>query len=944
MKRYLIILSLLLSSILYGQSGDWITYNVLNTAFPSNAYRAIVVDSSGNKWVGTEYKGVYKYDGTNWHIYNRENSLLPSDVINSLVSDSSRSIWIGTNGGGLAKLDTLGHWQIYNMNNSSLPNNDITVMRIDANGNKWIGTKNGGLAVLHPNNTWNVYNEENSLLPGNSITAIQFEKKDSLTTLIWVGTDNGLLKIDGSQWTVYNTSNSNLTGGNTIVCLLIDKNKTKWFGLYNRETNIGGGLTRLDSLGVWTLFTKENSGLPSNSVYSLALERESSAEVLWIGTSLGLAKLNGTAWTVYTKVNTNGGLASDIVLSLGVEDNIKWIGTNNNIIKFTGVVWSDLSLSNSGIPSNTINQIYIEKKSSSKNYWFCTGMGLSKFDGREWTVLNTTNSALPSNNVRTLTIDTNGDKWIGLGQYYYEFGGLVQIDSTNAYTVYNTTNSQLPYNEVTSIVIDKFHNKWVGTKGGGLAIIDQTYIWTIFNDGNSLLPSNEINCLNIDKFNNKWVGTKFGLVKIDSLNVWHLYNTFNSGLMSNDIRAICIDGKNTKWIGTASGLYKFDGVNWSAYNTSNSGLPSNEINSISYDIYNIKWVGTALGLVKTDGLNWSIFNMSNSEISGNLVNYVTIDFAVENNIAQSYKFVGTQTGGVSVYKGGNSIYPRGIYLSVLPSPVYNTFLNFAININSIFVDSLSFKINQVRVALSEIANNGWFAHYQAPESGDFTLAVKAFFEGKDSTLVKNISIALLDSKNFRYENGEIVIEKSGTVNTEPMCIYYDKSPEVAEPEAGAFQVGFAGQNLPEPVKISFKTNHYTGIEQFNGDRWVSVPVENIEDKLVWTTSFMGLFRPTKNSVAGFSELKGNYPNPFNPETTILFSLNRLDLNSPVLMRIYNVKGQKVCDLNIPKPVAGENAVVWNGENNQNQMVSSGLYFCRLVTKSGISQKKMVLIK
>ncbi len=92
-----------------------------------------------------------------------------------------------------------------------------------------------------------------------------------------------------------------------------------------------------------------------------------------------------------------------------------------------------------------------------------------------------------------------------------------------------------------------------------------------------------------------------------------------------------------------------------------------------------------------------------------------------------------------------------------------------------------------------------------------------------------------------------------------------------------------------------------------------------------------------------SKLIGNYPNPFNPETTINFSVTQ---NSDfVTINIYNIKGQKIKQFEIGNLKLGINKVVWNGTDQNNQPVASGIYFYQLnVDKKVISSKKCLLLK
>lgn len=86
-------------------------------------------------------------------------------------------------------------------------------------------------------------------------------------------------------------------------------------------------------------------------------------------------------------------------------------------------------------------------------------------------------------------------------------------------------------------------------------------------------------------------------------------------------------------------------------------------------------------------------------------------------------------------------------------------------------------------------------------------------------------------------------------------------------------------------------------------------------------------------------MKSAYPNPFNPETTIEFYVNKNDTAS---LTIYNLKGQVVKQY--PSFIPGEHKVVWNGKNNENKQVSSGLYLYRLEGTYTSITKKMVLMK
>jgi len=90
-----------------------------------------------------------------------------------------------------------------------------------------------------------------------------------------------------------------------------------------------------------------------------------------------------------------------------------------------------------------------------------------------------------------------------------------------------------------------------------------------------------------------------------------------------------------------------------------------------------------------------------------------------------------------------------------------------------------------------------------------------------------------------------------------------------------------------------------------------------------------------------NELIGNYPNPFNPTTNIAFSMKE---TAPVRIEIYNMKGQLVRTLVDEIRPAGNHTVVWNGVDNNNRSISSGVYFYKMTTGKFTSTKKMILLK
>ena len=95
-------------------------------------------------------------------------------------------------------------------------------------------------------------------------------------------------------------------------------------------------------------------------------------------------------------------------------------------------------------------------------------------------------------------------------------------------------------------------------------------------------------------------------------------------------------------------------------------------------------------------------------------------------------------------------------------------------------------------------------------------------------------------------------------------------------------------------------------------------------------------------------LHQNFPNPFNPSTSIRFDV---PARSDITVTLYSLLGQEVRTLVREERPAGKYTIIWDGKNNKGRNVSSGIYFYRLIgtpaevkTSSFVSTKKMLLVR
>ena len=90
-----------------------------------------------------------------------------------------------------------------------------------------------------------------------------------------------------------------------------------------------------------------------------------------------------------------------------------------------------------------------------------------------------------------------------------------------------------------------------------------------------------------------------------------------------------------------------------------------------------------------------------------------------------------------------------------------------------------------------------------------------------------------------------------------------------------------------------------------------------------------------------NELGKNYPNPFNPDTNIGFSIKE---NGYVSLKVYNTRGQLVKTIISENLQEGVHFTSWNGKDNSNKSVSSGIYFYKMDSQGYSSVRKMILMK
>jgi hypothetical protein len=155
-----------------------------------------------------------------------------------------------------------------------------------------------------------------------------------------------------------------------------------------------------------------------------------------------------------------------------------------------------------------------------------------------------------------------------------------------------------------------------------------------------------------------------------------------------------------------------------------------------------------------------------------------------------------------------------------------------------------------------------------------------------------------------------------------------------------------GSSLPSWLTFNPETKTFSGTPTAAGAFNIKVTVTDTANANVSSTFILTIASPTgveenKNQLPKESQLFQSYPNPFNPTTTIKYFLAKPSLAK---LTIYNMLGQKIRILQNTFQTAGEYSFVWDGTDDGNNKVSSGVYFYRLQADNLNIQKKMIYEK
>jgi len=546
-----------LSFPLWTQSFNFQNYSVREGVAQSKV-AAVLVDSRGFVWLGTQGGGLSRFDGLKFTTLSTREGL-PGNQVHALWEDAKGILWIGTDK-GLATYD--GH-QVNNWSDRQI---DIRCIAQDTSGQIWIGTT-AGLYTLAGNGL------KRLSAPARTVHAILTDQNGQT----WLASKQGLWELEG------NIPRYRAGQELEMTALAEGKDGLLYIGTASQQMFIWDGSGLRPFLG--------NRQLPATTITSL---RPTLDGGIWVGTSThGLYSWDIDVGTL-TQLNTQDGLANEEVLAMDKDQwGNWWFGTGRGVSCYGGQLFDFysrqtgldgdavhaiagaedgtliFSLDEKGLFRKTdttfqsiavqgwqygrINTIFRDRN---RQLWLGTeGQGLamvyqdsSYYLSSDWGF----NSQL----VRSMAADSSGTLWVATADV-----GLYQlnltIDSFPRFTLINWSAADgLAGYRINQVHIDQQDRLWLTTEDAGLLCWRKgALLYAIDEDMG--LPKGQLTALTEDQLGFLWVGTaKEGLARVaiyaDSIGVTTY--TDADGLYSNNVNLLLLDAEENLWVGSEAGV------------------------------------------------------------------------------------------------------------------------------------------------------------------------------------------------------------------------------------------------------------------------------------------------------------------------------------------------------------------------------------------------------
>jgi ligand-binding sensor domain-containing protein len=461
----------------------------------------------------------------------------------------------------------------------------VTAVEVAVGNNVWVGTQTG----LHrfDGANWTRYTTSNGL-PINYITSLSTGPQDQL----FVGAAGSIVVFNGTQWTP--VPPPIVPFDSAISDIALDTQNYMWI------------TTQLGSVYFYNQNTWQRFFLNSISVSAKEVETDTNGNKWFAGVHDGSSmqaaaqlKANGT-WISY---NQSNGLPNSISDALAIDPSGHvWLGFGGDpgLYRFNGASWSVYNIFN-GFYGGAVSAI---DSDTAGNIWTSGGI-VSRFSNNVWSTYLAGPPVSYTISPSAMYVDPDNSLWMGVyGMGMVEFNGQVWQHYTPA--------QGLSGNIVNAIVSDLEGNMWFGfsheefdTVGDGLARFDGV-AWQSYTTADGL-ADNRISDIAVDEANNIWIAHPYSGITQKSATGWTTFNIADGLLSDRTGSIIAYDG--SIWVGhgtsyvSESGISRFDGADWTIYDHSD-GL-NGTVKDLAIDRNNILLALTDSSVFQFNGTGWA---------------------------------------------------------------------------------------------------------------------------------------------------------------------------------------------------------------------------------------------------------------------------------------------------------------------------------------------------
>lgn len=319
---------------------------------------------------------------------------------------------------------------------------------------------------------------------------------------------------------------------------------------------------------ILTRWDTEN-GLPHNAIRQIYQTREG---FLWIGTSYGLARFDGLAFTVFTKINTPGFIGGQTTSMAETDDGSFWISTSDGLIRYLNGKFTSYSTAD-GLKTKTINALC---RAPDGSLWIGCRNGITRWANEKF-INDIDTSAYDTSGLRNIVVDRQNDIWIASGStaLRYRKGAFARFGSAEG------------------IATDRVERIREGMDGEIVAVTEKGLYR---REGERFVPfpqNEKLSSLRVgttlfDRAGNLWVGSVGGLDRINESGVVPYSDRYGRKLGVVDV--IFEDREGCLWLGTPEGLYRM--TDRRAHTLALEGTPLGLTTVVKQTRENSLWIAT----------------------------------------------------------------------------------------------------------------------------------------------------------------------------------------------------------------------------------------------------------------------------------------------------------------------------------------------------------------